>query len=297
MPHSTTGSIAIVTDATADVPLVERDHAGSGGTTWVVLPENWHLERGDDVRDCGDADDRLVQLVLEDDSHPEPSEPTWDSFCEVYSRLRDVDRVFSIHAPSSVSFAVENARDAAGGFPNVRVIEAGVTGIGLGLLATMARDMAIDGATPDEVESWLRAHRNAVRMLVVPDRFDPLHTQRGLTERLLARSRGMLRTREEGGSMGRSHRLQSRKATLAAIERYLLANTTDPVEGAAPPSLHLAIGHGGAAGAVDPFLNVIDRLRPWAHVELVGRVGPRLVQQLGARCVAAAWIEQRAVEA
>ena len=189
-----------------------------------------------------------------------------------------------------MSWAIEHAREAAGGFPNVRVIEADVTGIGLGLLATMARDLARDGATPDEVETWLRAHRGDVRMLVVPDRFDPTASQRGLSARLL--SRGMLHTPSEGGSMDRSRRLRSRKATVAAIERYLVSNSSDPAQDTGVPKrLHLALGHGDAAGAVDPFLDLIERLRPGAQIELMGRVGPRLVQQLGARCVAAAWLE------
>lgn len=283
-----------MTDACADVPLVERDDGAARGVTWVVLPEQWHVEGSsaeEDVRDNGDASTALTQLALDPAVRAEPSEPSWDAFCEVYSRLREVDRVFSIHAPSSVSWAIEHAREAAGGFPNVRVIEASVTGIGLGLLAAMTRNLAASGADPDDVEFWLRAHRESVRMLVVPDRFDPLASQRGLSARLLARSSGMLQSNAIGGSLDRSHRLRSRKATVAAIERYLVEHTTDPAD--QPANLHLAVGHGDAAGAVDPFLDLLERLRPGAQVELVGRVGPRLVQQLGARCVAAAWLEDR----
>jgi fatty acid-binding protein DegV len=288
-------SIAIVTDASADVPLVERDSDEARGVTWVVLPEWWHVDGSgaEDVRDSGDSSATLTRLALDQTRRAEPAEPAWDAFCEVYARLREVDRVFSIHAPSNVSWAIEHAREAAGGFPNVRVIEASVTGIGLGLLAAMTRNLAASGAAPDEVEFWLRAHRESVRMLVVPDRFDPLASQRGLSTRLLARSSGMLQSPSEGGSLNRSHRLRSRKATVAAIERYLLEHTSDAIGDESPPPLHLALGHGDAAGAVDPFLDMLERVRPGAQVELVGRVGPRLVQQLGARCVAAAWLEDQ----
>lgn len=290
MPRSQPGSIAFVTDAAADVPLVERDRDIERGVTWVVLPELWHVDGGEDVRDAGDSNVDLVALALDRSVTAEPSEPQWDAFVDVYARLREVDRVFSIHAPSSASWSIEHAREAAGGFPNVRVIEADVTGIGLGLLASMARDRARDGATPDEVEAWLREHRDSVRMLVVPDRFDPTASQRGLSARLL--SRGMLHTPSRGGSMDRSRRLRTRRATVAAIERYLVSNSSEPDDEQVPPRrLHLALGHGDAAGAVDPFLDLIERLRPGATIELVGRVGPRLVQQLGARCVAAAWLE------
>lgn len=277
-----TGTIAIVTDATADVPLEERDTVAT--VPWIVLRELWRTADGLEFIDDGGASRELAALTLDSGLDPEPTEPTREDFVVAYDRLRDVDRVFSIHSPDTASWAVDHAREAAGGFPNVRVIEAGVTGIGLGLLATRARDLAATGVGPDEVERWLRAHRDRVRMLVVPDRFAPATTQRGLSARLLA-GRSMLHS-GTAGSMDRSRRLRSRRATVAAIERYFLEHTQ------ADGDLHLALAHGDAAGAVDPFLDLIERLRPHADVGLVGRVGPRLLQQLGARCVAAAWLEQ-----
>lgn len=278
-----TGTIAIVTDATADVPPEER--GSSTAVPWVVLHEHWRTPDGLDFLDDGSPSRELAALTLDSGLDPEPTEPTREEFVGAYDRLREIDRVFSIHSPDTASWAVEHAREAAGAFPNVRVIEASVTGIGLGLLAARARDLAVNGVGPDEVECWLRAHRDRVRMLVVPDRFAPATTQRGLSARLLA-GRSMLHS-GSAGAMDRSRRLRSRRATVAAIERYFLEHTR------ADGDLHLALAHGDAAGAVDPFLDLLERLRPHAEVGLVGRVGPRLLQQLGARCVAAAWFEQQ----
>ncbi len=284
-----TGTIAIVTDATGDVPPAERDPAR--GIPWIVLPETWRTEDGLEFLDDGNPSRELVSLVLDSGLDPEPDEPSRDDFIAAFDRLSEIDRVFSIHSPTSASWAVENARDAAGGFPNVRVIEAGVTGIGLGLLAIGARNLALDGGGPDAVEAWLRANREAVRMLVVPDRLSPAASQRGLSARLLS-GRSLLHTGAgSGGSLDRSRRLRSRRATVAAIERYFLQHTSDEDE-----PIRLALGHGDAAGAVDPLLDLLERVRPHADVNLVGRVGPRLVQQLGARCVAAAWLQERPAE-
>lgn len=277
-----TGTIAIVTDATADVPPAERD-AGSG-VPWTVVHEVWRTADGLEFIDDGEPSRELVSLLLESGLDPEPIEPTREHFVAAYERLREIDRVFSLHAPSTASWSVEHAREAAAAFPNVRVIETSVTGIGLGLLATRARDLAASGAGPDDVEQWLRSHRTCVRMLVVPDRFAPSTNQRGLSARLLA-GRPMLQAGTAGG-MDRSRRLRSRRATVAAIEKYFIEHTR---EGA---PLQLALAHGEAAGAVDPFLDLLERIRPGADVMLVGRVGPRLIQQLGARCVAAAWLEE-----
>lgn len=280
------GTIAIVTDATADVPPVERESVV--GVPWVVVPERWRTEADRELLDEGGAVPELAALVLAPGQPPEPVEPTRDDFVRTYERMREIDRVFSIHSGASASVAVEHAREAAGAFPNVRVVEADVTGIGLGLLAARARDLA-SGSTrcsPDEVEAWLREHRDRVRMLVVPDRFDPTATQRGLSTRLLTR-----RSARDGGAPGaldRSRRLRSRQATVAAIERYFVEHTTEDGD------LHLALGHGGAAGAIDPFMDLLERLRPQAEVALVGRVGPRLMQRVGTRCVAAAWLQEAA---
>jgi fatty acid-binding protein DegV len=278
---SVEGTIAIVTDATADVPPVERGSVE--GIPWFVLPETWHAAQDIDVRDDGGPSRDLVNLAL-GSLRPEPSEPRWDDFVETFARLREIDRVFSIHSPSSVSGAAEQAREAAGAYPNVRVVEASVTGIGVGLLASLARDVAASGAGPDAVEEFLRTHRDAVRMLVVPDRFDPTTTQRGLSARLLA-GQPLLQA-SPSGSMDRSRRFRSRRATVTAIERYFTDNTRED------GPIRLALAHGDAAGAIDPFLDVLERIRPQAEVVLVGRVGPRLLQQLGARCVAAAWLQE-----
>lgn len=278
------GTIAIVTDAAADVPPVERDAVR--GVPWASIAEVWRTGRGFEVVDDGAPSTPLAELVLDGSTPLEPAEPGWDDFVAAYERLREIDRVFSIHPPANATHAVERAREAAGAFPNVRVIEASVTGIGLGLLAARARDLAAEGASADEVESWLRANRDAVRMLVVPDRFDPTASQRRLSSGLLA-GRAMLHG-GPAGSLDRSRRLRSRRATVAAIERYFVEHTTGDGH------LYLALGHGGAAGAVDPFLDLLERLRPHAEVCLVGRVGPRLMQQVGARCVAAAWLQEPA---
>ncbi len=274
------GTIAIVTDATADVPPSERENGR--GIPWIVVAETWSAD-GLDFLDDGAPSPELAALLLESGLDPEPVEPSREDFAGAYEKLRDVDRVFSIHAPSSASWSVEHAREAAAAFPNVRVIEASVTGIGMGLLGVLARDLAVNGAGPDAVERWLREHREQVRMLVVPDRFQPHITQRGLSARLLM---GGGSPPPNGASvMDRTRRLRSRRATVAAIERYFLEHTRDTGE------LHLALAHSAAAGAVDPFLNLLERMRPHAEVGLVGRVGPRLLQQLGAPCVAAAWLE------
>jgi hypothetical protein len=68
------------------------------------------------------------------------------------------------------------------------------------------------------------------------------------------------------------------------IERYLDAHA----EAGVP--LPFAVGHGDAPGAVDPLLDIVERHRPEAEVDLVGRIGPRIIRRIGVRCVGLAWL-------
>ncbi|MEO6867899.1 MAG: hypothetical protein ABI200_07750 [Gaiellales bacterium] len=109
-----------MTDATADVPPAERNAVR--GVPWIVLPELWRTEHDFELRDDGDVSRELIEAVLTAGPDPIPTEPDREDFASIYGQLREIDRVFSIHSPSSVSKAIDNAREAASSFPNVRVI-------------------------------------------------------------------------------------------------------------------------------------------------------------------------------
>ena len=269
-----TPPIALVTDASADVPSVERH-----GSNWHVVPEVWR-GGGLELLDYGEQNRDLMRLVL-GPTPMEVSEPGFDDFRRTYEQLADVEAVFSMHPSTQVSQAAVAAREAAGGFPNVRVIETGVTGIGVGLLSIRARDLALDGHDADSIERYLMRQRDHVRFVVVPDHFDPTSSQRLFSATLLS-GRPSLSARD--GTMARSRRLRTRKATVTAIE--------DALRDMAPPdhTIRMAVGHGDAAGAVDPLLDIVERIRPAASIDLVGRIGPRLTAQVGSRCVGVAWL-------
>ena len=266
-------AIAIVTDGSADVPAIER-----GSAAWTVLPDIWR-GGGLELRDLGEQSRELTRLVLGSTAMTVQS-PTRKDFEGAFRKHAGVDRIYSIHASSMVSDAVAAAREAAVLHPNVLVVETSVGGIGVGLLAIRVRQLAEAGATTDEVDAYLAQHAKSSPFLIVPDRFDPAGRQRMSTARLLS-GRPLLSA--QGGDMARSRRLRSRRQTVLAIERYFQEHAP------ADRVIRMAIGHGDAAGAVDPFLDILERMRSDASVELVGRIGPRLVERLGARCVGIAW--------
>lgn len=269
-------SIGVVTDASCDVPAIERHDA-----RWIVVPELWIIE-GNDTVDIGESSRHLVRSILRD-RQAVVTAPTVASLARAYEQLlRDgAEHVWSIHASGELSNTVTHAREAAAGMQQVTVVETGVASIGCGLLARRILQLASGGTQVDEIRSYVHRHAQSIRFLVVPDHFDPAGGRRLMAERLLS---GVPMLSAVDGQITRSRRLRSRRATVSAIQQHVLAHAP------ADAVMHMAIGHGDAAGAVDPFLDIIERLRPEAVIDLVGRIGPRVMQQLGARCVGLAWI-------
>lgn len=276
-PDQSPARIAIVTDAGCDVPSVERAQLG-GSVPWLVLAETWR-EGAVRVVDHGEPDRTLVQLALAGLATPEP--PPQSAFERVYAELDDVERVYSLHASARISPTLAVARAAAGHYPRVRVVDTGSAGLAVGLLARRLQRLAGDGAPVSGIDAIVAGQPPRLHYVLVPDRFDPTLDRRRSAALLLGGA-ALLTARE--GDLHASRRLRSRRATVAAIRRY--------VERHMPADLPVpvAIGHGDAAGAVDPLLDILERDRPNAVVELVGRVGPRLVRHVGARCVGVAWL-------
>lgn len=269
--------VAIVTDASVDVPEVERL-----GASWVMLPEEWR-GRGLVLPDVSEQSRQLVRLALSGAATVHA--PSQEQFERAFDDLIDggAQRIWSLHGASELCGSIDAARAAARGRTQVEVVEASVASFGVGLLARRVLQLAADGHTIDALDAYVARQAPSMRMLVVPDHFDPAGGRRTVAERLLA-GRPMLSARD--GQFARSHRLRSRRAAVAAIEQFIIQHA--PEDG----TMHMAIGHGDAGGALDPFLDIIERLRPAARIDLVGRIGPRMVRSVGARCVGMAWIAE-----
>ena len=272
-----TPRVAIVTDAGCDVPRIER-----GDAPWTVVPATV-VYAGREIVDDGEASRSLVAAALDSSAHI--VEPTTDAWAAAFDRHRDCDRVYSMHPAASLSDGIGRARSAAGDDPRIRVIETRAASIAVGLIGVLLARRVAAGAPLAHLDAYAVALAREAHVFVVPDHFDPRANQRELAARVLA---GKPMMSLVGGRTVHGRRLRSRRATIAAIERYFDAHAPRATDRAGA-ILHLAIGHADAAGAVDPFLDIIERLRPEATIELVGRLGPAIVHGVGARCVGLAW--------
>lgn len=266
--------VGIVVDASCDVPASDRV-----GAKWRCLPETWHS--GDrSLSDVGEQSSELLWAALE----PAPLRPDpipLDAFVQAYDELADCECVLSVHSSASISPNVDMARSAARGRSNVHVVESNVTGLAVGLLASRLAQRASAGDSPEQLLAFANEHARAVRFLVVPDSLIPHGRQRPSAMRLLT-GRTMMSAGD--GTFATERRLRTRRSTLAAVHRYFSTRAPAGYE------ISVAVGHADAAGAVDPLLDVVERVRPQATIDLVGRMGPRIVRQLGARCLGLAWI-------
>jgi hypothetical protein len=130
-------------------------------------------------------------------------------------------------------------------------------------------------------DTFLDQHANSLRFLVVPDHFDPTAPRRIIAAVLLS---GRPMHAAPGVELGRGKRLRSRRAAVSEIERQLTAHA--PI-GA---NVRMAVGHAEAAGAIDPLLDIVERIRPTTEIDLVGRIGPRISRRVGSSCVGLAWM-------
>lgn len=265
--------IAIVIDGAADTPATERRPG-----TWVVVPDVYH-SGNHRIEDTGEHDWELTNLVLRK-APVQPAAPDAEQFRAAYDSLEGRE-VFSLHASHKVSPAVEAARSAAAGHDNVTVIETSAAGIAVGLLATRLQQLAQKGLSLDELRQYANLHAGRVRLVAVPDRIDPVASRRVALRRLL---HGHIVASDDDGGLHVLSRAHTRGRTLNAVGQYYREHL--PTEG----HVQAAIGHADAAGAVEPVIDLVERIHQRAEFTLVGRVGPRIAQKVRSRCVALAWL-------
>lgn len=267
--------IAIVTDASADAPLTERH-----GDNWHVVADHWKTHAVDIV-DTGESSRELTRLVLSDNSLICVT-PSTEDFSHAYARAcASADRVYSLHSAATISPAVSAAREAAADYDKVVIVETSVSGIGVGLLAAQVLRLASDGRSINRIDEFVERYYRNIHLMLVPDHFDPLGRQR-MSAAVLLSGRPLFRAHD--GPLTSGRRLRTRRATLSATAKHFRENAPHD------RAIHVAIGHADAAGAVDPLLDLIERIRPTAHVEFIGRIGPHLLKRVGSRCVGISWI-------
>ena len=160
------GHIAVVTDATADLPdrVVRRR-----GLHVVPLSVTF----GDETFVSGETitADEFYGRLATSRTPPMTSQPTPADFARCYAAIADqgYDRIVSIHCSSELSGTYDVARTQAPKAPlPVEVVDSRVIGASLGLAVLAAADViAADGEVADALAAVARVRDRGVGLLVV----------------------------------------------------------------------------------------------------------------------------------
>jgi DegV family protein with EDD domain len=157
----TNGTVAIVTDSTADLP---SELARKRSIT--VVPLTLHFE-GKSLLDGVDITpaDFYRQLPAAT-THPTTSQPSAGRFAETYSALlKEHDAIVSVHISEKLSGTYASARQGAdmADPKRVHVIDSELASMSLGLLTLAASELAAKGADAESIESKVLAMRDQVQ--------------------------------------------------------------------------------------------------------------------------------------
>lgn len=146
--------VAIVTDATADLPSNEvlRARYNVGEITQIPL---WVTFGEDSYRAGIDIDnEKLKKLLDETGTIPTTAASTPAVFLEEYKKLtEDGLEVVSVHVGENLSATIKSARNAAEmlGSNRVTILDSGTVSMALGLQAIALEKMAAEGASRGEI--------------------------------------------------------------------------------------------------------------------------------------------------
>src|ERR1035437_2917802 len=155
------GSVAIVTDSTADLPPAL---AATRSVTLVPLTLNLDGQSFLDGVDITPAE--FYRRLPGATTHPTTSQPSPGRFAATYAALlEDYESIVSIQISEKLSGTVTSARQAAEmtDATRIRVIDSEVVTMSLGLLTLVASTLAIRVADPEAIEAKVMAMRAHVQ--------------------------------------------------------------------------------------------------------------------------------------
>ena len=145
------GSVAIVTDSTADLPPPL-----AAARAISVVPLTLHFEGRSFLDGVDITPSEFYRKLPSATTHPTTSQPSPGRFAETYTALLDGhDAVVSIHISEKLSGTVESARQAAEMTDpqRVHVIDSEVVSMSLGLVTLVASSLAAQNLDADAIES------------------------------------------------------------------------------------------------------------------------------------------------
>ena len=159
--------IAIVTDSTADIPLNDQEAYQIEVIPAVLTLDGQTYMDGQDLTRT-DFYRRLPSLR----KPPTTAAPSIKLFEDTYERLLSsgIERIFSIHLPTTLSSMLDVATQAAKSFgERVRTFDSGQVSLGTGFQAIEAASAIIKGASFEAVSETLKRVKENIRLIALID--------------------------------------------------------------------------------------------------------------------------------
>jgi len=280
----TAENTALVVDSTADFP-----EARERFDNWRIVP--LYVRFGDEsLRDYEDLKPpEFYARLRTSEELPTTSQPTPGDFLATYSELERYERIVSLHISAKLSGTYESARLAASDVGNkVRVIDSKTASAAIALLGLAIQRRLERGTTDEEIDALVdRYHRDGGLLFTV----DTLEFLRrgGRIGKASAMAGQLLKVKPilslQEGEVLPVKRVRGNQKAFAEFVTTFRERTSDG------PGLRVGIAHADAPDRAEALVEMVERERPNAQVELATTLGAVIGTHAGPGTVGFFWFE------
>ncbi len=166
-------STAIVTDSTADIPIVLAEKLNIKVVPAILMMEGQSFEDGQ-----GFTREEFYKLLPEMNPLPTTGTPSVGAFESVYQNLLDqgIQQIISIHVASLLSGIYTTANIAAQSFgERVQVIDSESLSMGFGYQVIAAAESAVQNTPLENIINQIKNTRKNTRLIAMLDTLEYVH--------------------------------------------------------------------------------------------------------------------------
>jgi DegV family protein with EDD domain len=281
----TTRNTALVLDSTADDPGAPERHPN---LRVVPLYVRFGEESFRDYVDLGPEE--FYARLRTAPELPTTSQPTPQDFLSAYEELAGYDRILSLQISSKLSGTYQSAQLAAeqAGGDRVRVIDSRTASAAIAMLGNAILRRLERGTTDEEIDALVASYADVATLLFTVDTLEFL-ARGGRIGKARAMAGNLLHIRPilslQDGEIEPIKRVRgNQKAFMAFVEQFR-AGSSDG-EG-----LRVGIAHADAPDRAQSLVEMVNRERPQATIEIVTTLGAVVGTHAGPGTVGFFWFE------
>lgn len=278
---------AVVTDSTAYITLEERERLNI-----KMIPLSVNLSHQSYAEEIDLTVDEFYEKVRSEKEFPKTTQPPIGKFVELFEKLsEEYDEVVSIHLSSGISGTYEGAIQAGQMVENIDVhaFDSEVAAAAQGLYVLKAAEMALEGATAQEILFTLNEMKQTARAYFIAD--DLSHLQRG--GRLSAAAAligGLLQVKPILHFVDKKivpfEKIRTRKKALKRAEELLAEDTKKYT------SLSAVVIHANRLEEAEEWSTYLAQTYPNVDFK-VSYFGPVIATHLGEGAMGLGWVEKK----